>query len=212
MPKVFSGIVESVAEVVGIGEGDQSRRLTIRDEKVTSGLAVGSSVAVDGVCFTVVQVSSDRFVIDVVAETLRRTTLGKFSRGARVNLERPLRADQHLGGHIMHGHVDGIGLVARIEPEGTSRWVEVTIPPRLAPYLVEKGSVAVDGVSLTVARLTKNGFAVSLIPHTLVATTLGEKHVGDAVNIEVDILAKYVERLLVAHLEIARGSNDGSTL
>ncbi len=209
---MFTGIVEGVAEVAAVEDGDRSRRLVIRDPHVTPRLTIGSSIAVDGVCLTVTEVQDDRFTVDVSAETLRRTTLDKLSRGARVNLERPLRVDQRLGGHIMQGHVDGIGKVARIEPEGASRWMEVTVPRQLMPYMVEKGSVALDGVSVTVARLSGDTFAVSLIPYTLAATTLGEKRIGDAVNVEVDILAKYVERLLGIHLERARGSIGAPTL
>lgn len=209
---MFTGIVETVAEVLAVEDGERSRRLVIAYRRLTPRLAVGRSVAVDGVCLTVVSVRRDRFSVDVGAETLRRTTLDQLSRGARVNLERSLRVDQQLDGHIMQGHVDGVGTVARIEPEGASKWMEVTVPQHLMPYLVEKGSVALDGVSLTVARLRGDGFAVSLVPYTLAATTLGEKRIGDVVNVEVDILAKYVERLLAVHLQRARGSIDAPTL
>lgn len=201
---MFTGLIESVAKVVSVEEGNRSRRLTIRDERVTADVAVGDSIAVDGVCLTVVEVFGDRLTVDVGAETLRRTTLGGLAAGAQVDIERAVRADQRLGGHLVQGHVDGIGTIVKIEPEGDTRWMEVAVPPRLQRYLAEKGSVAVDGVSLTVAHLAADRFSVSLIPHTLAATTLGEKGAGDSVNIEVDILAKYVERSVSAHLEERR--------
>ncbi len=209
---MFTGIVETVGEVLTVQNGHQSCRLTIRSPEVISDLAVGSSIAVDGVCLTIVEVLGDRFSVDVGPETLRCTTLGSVSGGGEINLERPLRLDQRLGGHLVQGHVDGVGTVTQIMPEGDTRWMEIAIPDALRAYVVEKGSVAIDGVSLTVARVTTDGFVVSLIPHTLAVTTLGTKRGGDQVNVEVDIVAKYVERLLTAHLEAMRGRTDVRTV
>ncbi len=197
---MFTGIVETVGEVLTVENGHQSCRLTIRSPRFIPNMAVGSSIAVDGVCLTVVQVRGDRFSVDVGPETLRCTTLGSVSGGVQVNLEPPLRLDQLLGGHLVQGHVDGVGTLTQIIPDGDARWVEIALPHSLRAYVVEKGSVAIDGVSLTVARVTTDGFVVSLIPHTLAVTTLGTQRVGDRVNVEVDIMAKYVERLLAPHL------------
>lgn len=201
---MFTGIVEAVGGVLTVARNPDVCRLTIRSLQVTPDLSVGSSIAIDGVCLTVVEVNGDSVRVDVGPETLRRTTLGKLTAGDRVNVERPLRLDTRLGGHLVQGHVDGVGTIARIVPEGETRWVEITVPDNLRGYIAEKGSIAVDGISLTVAGVTAEGVAVSVIPHTLAVTTLGTRRVGDTVNIEVDILAKYVERLVAAHLEAVR--------
>jgi riboflavin synthase len=151
---------------------------------------------VSGVCLTIVALGGDEFSADLAAETLRRTTLGELGAGDAVNLERPLRFDQRLGGHVVQGHVDGVGTVTSVAPEGDGVWMDIEAPAALRRYIVEKGSIAVDGVSLTVARVADPRFAIALIPHTLAATTLGVRRPGDRVNVEVDVLAKYVERLL----------------
>jgi riboflavin synthase len=172
-------------------------RLRVRAGALLDGARIGESIAVSGVCLTMVHFDAGVFAADLAAETLRRTTLGALRPADPVNLERPLRFDQRLGGHIVQGHVDGVGLVAAVTPEGDGIWMEIEAPAALSPYIAEKGSVAVDGVSLTVARALEGGrFAVALIPHTLAVTTLGRRHAGTGVNLEVDILAKYVERLL----------------
>ncbi len=194
---MFTGIVEELGEVTGLTGNADGVRLTVRAGAVLDGAKVGESIAVSGVCLTIVGLVGQAFESDVVAETLRRTTLGRLRQGSPVNLERPLRFDQRLGGHIVQGHVDGVGTITAIRQEGEGIWMEIAPSPALMRYLVEKGSVAVDGVSLTVAALTDApGFAIALIPHTLAVTTLGRWGVGDAVNIEVDILAKHVEKLL----------------
>jgi riboflavin synthase len=185
---VFTGLVREVGRVESAAGG----RLLV-DCGVEAG--VGDSVAVDGVCLTVVEEGGGRLAFDVVPETLARVK--PF--GARVNLEPALRAGEALGGHYVQGHVDGVGTVERAEPEGEGLRLAVAAPG-LGRYLVEKGSVALDGVSLTVAALTESGFEVALVPHTLAATTLGERRPGDAVNLEADVLAKYVERLLEARV------------
>ncbi len=206
---MFTGIVEEAGEVVQVQPGDQSHRLTIRGSLVTSDLEIGSSIAVDGVCLTVLEVHQGLFRVEAVAETLRRTTLGRLRPGLQVNLERPVRIDQRLGGHLVQGHVDGVGTIIEITPEGSSAWMEIEASRPLLRYMVEKGSVAVDGVSLTVAAVRTDALAVTLIPYTLAKTALGRKRPGDQVNIEVDILAKYVERLTGAYFEPARRSTDG---
>ncbi len=208
---MFTGLVEEVGQVLAVRPGNQSRRLTIRSRLVASDVRIGGSVAVDGVCLTAVDVRADRFSVDVGAETLRRTALGGLAPGIYVNLERPVRADQRLGGHVVQGHVDGVGTIVSTRAEGESVWIEITVPPALRKYLVEKGSVAVDGVSLTVAALRRRGFAVSLIPHTLAVTTLSRKRPRDKVNIEIDILAKYVERLMTGWSKVAGRHGDGAT-
>lgn len=194
---MFTGIIEGMGEVVCLDGGPDGARLRVRAGLLLEDARVGESIAVSGVCLTIVETDGRTFSTDLAAETLRRTTLGALGPGDRVNLERPLRLDQRLGGHIVQGHVDGVGTVTAVTPEGDGVWMEIEPPPGLLLYLVEKGSVAADGVSLTVARLLEGGrFAVALIPHTLAVTTLGVIRPGDRVNLEADILAKHVERLL----------------
>lgn len=199
---MFTGIVEEVGAVVALDLADggaADARLTVRGPLVVSDARPGDSIAVAGVCLTVAELPGDgTFVADVMPESLRRTALGDLAPGARVNLERAVRADARLGGHVVQGHVDGVGTVRRRTPG--PRWdeVEVALDPALARYVAEKGSVAVAGVSLTVTAVGPDWFGVSLIPTTLAATTLGDAAVGTRVNLEVDVLAKYVERLLAA--------------
>lgn len=196
---MFTGIVETMGTVAETAGDDTGRRLTLEAPAVVAGLAVGDSIAVDGVCLTAVEVGADRFTVEVVPETLRRTSLGRLVAGSRANLERALEAGGRFEGHIVQGHVDGTGTVVAMVPEGSGARLTVSVDQALRRYIVEKGSVAIDGVSLTVAAVTAGGFEVALIPHTLAATTLGLRSPGDQVNLEVDILAKYVERLLEAH-------------
>jgi riboflavin synthase len=197
---MFTGIVEGTGTVVTMDRppaGGGAARMEVEAPWLAGGLAVGDSVAVDGCCLTVVAGGPDRFAADVVAETLRRTALGRLTAGARVNLERPLALGGRLGGHLVQGHVDGVGQVLerRAVGEGGEE-VKVELPDDLARYVVEKGSIAVDGVSLTVAGVGDGWFAVALVPHTLATTTLGERAPGDPVHLEVDVVAKYVERLV----------------
>ena len=194
---MFTGIVAEVGRVVDYERTDQGRRLTVEAPISTEDLAVGDSVAVNGICLTAVTVELPRFRIEAVAETLARTNLGEAVNGSSVNLERPVRVGGRLDGHVVQGHIDGVGVVLDIQPEGQSKRVSLSIPENLERYLVYKGSVAVDGVALTVTAVAKGSFEVALIPHTLASTTLGSWAVGDRANIEVDILAKYVERILV---------------
>ena len=199
---MFTGIIEALGTVERSDGGAGNARLLVRAGAVLDGARIGDSIAVNGVCLTVTSLNDGRFTADVSLETLRRSTLGGLHTGDRVNLERPLRVDQRLGGHIVQGHVDGVGTIVDVRPEGDGVWMRIAPPVTLLTFLVEKGSVAIDGVSLTVAGLADDGFAVALIPHTLAVTTLGRRRAGEQVNIEVDILAKYVQRLL----EGARGT------
>jgi riboflavin synthase len=211
---MFTGIVEEVGTVVSItpgttgsttdttgahdvDPGEADVRLTVRGPLVTSDAALGDSISVSGVCLTVADLPGDgTFTADVMPESLRRTALGSLVAGAPVNLERAVRADARLGGHVVQGHVDGVGTIVSRTPG--ARWddVVVQLPAELAGYVAEKGSIAVSGVSLTVTRVGPDTFGVSLIPTTLAATTLGDLAPGSAVNLEVDVIAKYVERLL----------------
>ena len=195
---MFTGLVEEIGTIRSRQEVDGAVLLSVGARTVVRGLALGDSVCVAGVCLTVTDHDDDGFVADVMPESLERTSLGRLEPGAPVNLERAIQANARLGGHIVQGHVDGVGTVLRREPG--RRWEEVTIelPATLAKYVAEKGSVAVEGVSLTVTDVTGTTFGVALIPTTLAQTTLGGLGVGSPVNLEVDVVAKYVERLLTA--------------
>jgi riboflavin synthase len=192
---MFTGIVEELGEVMGLDLDGDAARLSVRAPVVSADAVHGASIAVNGVCLTVVDVQDDLFTADVMRETLERSTLGGLRAGERVNLERAVRASDRLGGHIVQGHVDGVDEVQSRTPG--ERWdvVRIGLPPKLARYVVEKGSIAVDGVSLTVSALGDDWFEISLIPTTLELTTLGLRKPGEWVNLEVDVIAKYVERL-----------------
>jgi len=193
---MFTGIVEVVGTVTGVEPRGDRTTLEIEAPTIASDLAVGDSVAVNGGCLTVVGRDASRLCFEAVRETLERTSLGELRVGSRVNLERALRAGGRLDGHIVQGHVDGTGRVGRLERDGDDVRLYVDCGPEIAGFLVEKGSVAVDGVSLTVVGVGEAGFDVALIPHTLAATTLGERRPGDRVNLEADVLGKYVKRYL----------------
>jgi riboflavin synthase len=195
---MFTGIVERTGTVASAVDAGGKTRYSIEAGDLTAGLGMGDSVAVNGVCLTVVAVGEGRFEVEAIAETLARSNLGTLAEGSQVNLERPMRADGRFDGHIVQGHVDGVGIVRSITPEGASLRVWVDVPAALRRYLVEKGSVAVDGVSLTVSGVDEGGFEMVLIPHTLELTLFGSQRVGDTVNLEADVLAKYLERLLEA--------------
>jgi riboflavin synthase len=194
---MFTGIVEALGRIGAVQGTPGGRRLTVMvpDEPAWR-LALGESVAVSGVCLTVVDSAPSALAFDLAEETLRVTTLGGLGAGDPVNLERPLRLDGRLGGHLVLGHVDGVGRVSGVRSEGDGTWVNVEVPARLRPLLIPKGSVAVDGVSLTVAALEEDAFAVALIPHTLAVTTLGQRRGGDPVNLEMDVIGKYVRGFL----------------
>jgi riboflavin synthase len=189
---VFTGLVREVGTVASMVDG----RLTIEAPETAQGVQLGDSVAIDGVCLTVVACVDSTLSFDAVPETLARTALGTLDQGSRVNLEPALRAGDALGGHYVQGHVDGVGSVESVAPEGEGRRVRFAAPAELLRYIVEKGSIAVQGTSLTVAAVDDAGFEVALIPHTLQATTLGMLQADQPVNLETDVLAKYVEKLL----------------
>ena len=193
---MFTGIVEEYGKVTGLDLFANSARLTVAGPLVAEALEPGSSVAVNGVCLTVTQAADGQFTVDVMGETLARTGIGALASGGSVNLERPVVVGGRLDGHIVQGHVDGIGVITQARPEDGWRVLRITIPPELARYVAKKGSIAVDGVSLTVSDLGEDWFEVSLIPETIARTTLGESEPDDVVNIEVDVIAKYVERLV----------------
>ncbi len=192
---MFTGLVEDLGELLAVDAGEQGARLTIRSA-LAAQLAEGDSVAVNGVCLTATAIADGSFSADAMNETLSRSSLGAADPGAQLNLELPVRANAHLGGHIVQGHVDGVGLVKELREDGFARVVTIALPAELLRYVVEKGSIAVDGVSLTVARVDAEGFDIWLIPETVERTTLGQAEPGRTVNIEVDILAKYVEKLV----------------
>lgn len=187
---MFTGIIEEIGKVSEVNP----RRLVLTAEKVLEGMKTGDSIAVNGVCLTVAALADDRFSADVMPETCRRTNLGKLRYGDLVNLERALMLGSRLGGHIVQGHVDGMGKLISILPGGEAIIMRISIPSELSPYLVPKGSVAVDGVSLTVVDCGSSFFSVSLVDYTLQHTTLGNKKPGDIVNLEMDVIAKYMER------------------
>ncbi len=193
---MFTGIVEELGAVVGKDDLGDAARLTIRGPVVTADARHGDSIAVNGVCLTVVEVLGDRFTADVMAETLNRSSLRAVTVGGPVNLERAAALNSRLGGHIVQGHVDGTGEVLSRSPSPHWEVVRIALPPGLSRYVVEKGSITVDGVSLTVSAIGADWFEVSLIPTTLGLTTLGQAAPGTPVNLEVDVIAKYVERLL----------------
>ncbi|MET9658301.1 riboflavin synthase [Streptomyces sp. NPDC006510] len=193
---MFTGIVEELGEVTAVEKLDDASRFRLRGPVVTEGAKHGDSIAVNGVCLTVVELGDGEFTADVMAETLNRSSLGALDTGSRVNLERPMAVGGRLGGHIVQGHVDGTGRI--VERRVSENWeiVKISLPAELTRYVVEKGSITVDGVSLTVVDAGPDYFTISLIPTTLALTTLGIKEPGDPVNLEVDVIAKYVERLL----------------
>jgi riboflavin synthase len=192
---MFTGLVQGLGTVADVEQTNDGVRLAIATE-LAAELREGDSVAVNGVCLTAVQASADRFTADVIHETLRRSSLAAAASGVQVNLELPLRAHDRLGGHVVQGHVDGLGTVAEVEPDGFARRVRIAASQDLLRYVVETGSSAVDGVSLTVAAVDDESLTVALIPETLERTSLGGAEPGRSVNLEVDVLAKYVEKLV----------------
>ena len=201
---MFTGIVEELGTVESVEDQGDAIRLTVRASTVLDdsgqGTGLGDSIAVNGCCLTVAERTADTWTADVMAETLEKTSLRGVAPGDRVNLERAVTADKRLGGHIVQGHVDGVGEV--LARQASEHWevVEVSLPGSLAPYLVDKGSITVDGVSLTVVEARPTSFTVSLIPETLARTTLGHRQVGDRVNLETDVIAKHVAKLVAAYL------------
>ncbi|CRK56303.1 Riboflavin synthase eubacterial/eukaryotic [Alloactinosynnema sp. L-07] len=209
---MFTGIVEERGEVIAVEDLADAARVTIAGPLVTSDAKQGDSISVNGVCLTVVGLDAGAFTADVMRETLTRSSLDKVAVGDHVNLERAAAVGQRFGGHIVQGHVDGTGALVSREPSEHWDLVKISLPAALARYVVEKGSITVDGVSLTVVEVGGDWFSVSLIPETLRATTLGVRKPGDKVNLEVDVIAKYVERLATPHLgSTGRGAVEEST-
>ena len=193
---MFTGIVEEKGTVGHISLAGISGSIAIKARKVLEGTRIGDSIAVNGVCLTVVSLRPDGFTADVMAETIRRTSLGSCQPGDPVNLERAMAADGRFGGHIVAGHIDGVGTIRSAVPEGNAVWITIDAPPQILRYIVEKGSIAIDGISLTVAYVDESVFKVSVIPHTAAETTLLSKKAGDIVNLENDIVGKYIEKLM----------------
>lgn len=193
---MFTGIIEETGAVRSIISGSRSGELTIDAKTVLSGTRVGDSIAVNGVCLTVTRLTDSGFSADVMPETLRRTALGSLKNGSRVNLERAMPADGRFGGHIVSGHIDGTGVITSMKRDENAVWVTISADSSILHLIVEKGSIAIDGISLTVASVDSSSFSVSVIPHTGAQTTLLSKRQGDIVNLENDIIGKYVQRLM----------------
>jgi riboflavin synthase len=214
---MFTGIIEEVGQIVSVQRGQVSSRLKVKGAKIFEDIHLGDSIAVNGVCLTATAIDGDTFEADVMAETLRRTNLGTFRPGSRVNLERAMSAGGRFGGHIVSGHIDGTGSISSMVREENAVWVKIITGEKLLKYIIEKGSITIDGISLTVAELGEDYFKVSVIPHTGSETTLLTKKPGDVVNLENDVIGKYVERLLnfgegTAYTSKSGGNNKKSSL
>ena len=205
---MFTGLVAELGTVQRLARQGSSYHLTVGAKKVLENLKIGDSVAVNGACLTVVRMDEGGFTADVMPETVRLTNIGSLQPGSKVNLERTLRLCDGLDGHIVSGHVEGLGTISEQRPEGIAVVVTIDTPPELLKYIIKKGSIAIDGISLTVTEVTDTSFSVSLIPHTAKETTLGFKKVGDSVNLETDILGKYVERMLTWNKQTQAGKAD----
>ena len=205
---MFTGLVAELGTVQKLAQQGESYHLTVAAVKVLQNLKIGDSVAVNGACLTVVSMDDTAFTADVMPETVRLTNIGRLHAGDRVKRERTLRLCDGLDGHIGSGHVEGLGVIAGRRPEGIAMVVTINTPPELLKYIIKKGSIAIDGISLTVTQVTESSFSVSLIPHTAKETTLGFKKVGDSVNLETDILGKYVERMLTWNKQTQAGKAD----
>lgn len=193
---MFTGIIEELGTVLNLKLLPDSAQLTIKAQKVLEGTQIGDSIAVNGVCLTVIHLTIQQFTVDIMAETLNKTGLPELKSGSLVNLERALQLQARLGGHLVTGHVDGVGTIHRVAPVGIAHLFEINTPASLIPFILPKGSIAIDGVSLTVVESKADWFSVSLIPHSFQQTTLGRKNIGSTVNLETDLIGKYVARLL----------------
>ena len=191
---MFTGIIEEIGTVVNIERGVKSSRITIQGKKIFDDLKTGDSVSVNGMCSTAVNITKNTFTADIMAESMRRTSLGDLKKGSRVNLERAMQLNGRFGGHIVSGHVDGTGIILSMVKEDNAVWVTVSAPYNVMRYIIEKGSITIDGISLTVAKVYADAFAVSIIPHTAGETTLLTKRSGERVNLECDIVGKYIEK------------------
>lgn len=215
---MFTGIVEEIGTLKAVQKGRHSAVLRIQAKKILEDVHIGDSIAVNGICLTVTEFTQSEFAADVMHETMSRTNLGQLRQGSPVNLERAMAANGRFGGHIVSGHVDGTGTIASITRDDNAIWYTISAAPAILRYIVEKGSITIDGTSLTVARVSDKDFAISAIPHTVAVTILGQKKVGDQVNLENDILGKYVEKLLQGGIQsswqngqfMAKGSDDST--
>lgn len=208
---MFTGIIEEIGHVNSVKKGVSSAVLSINSSHVLEGTKLGDSIAVNGVCLTVTSMGKDYFTADVMHETLNRSSLGKLSAGKNVNLERAMASDGRFGGHIVSGHIDGTGTISNISKDDNAVWYTIETDKAVLKYIVEKGSIAIDGISLTVASVGENDFKVSIIPHTRQQTTLSERKVGDVVNLENDIVGKYIERFLSFGNESSKAKDSGIT-
>ena len=206
---MFTGIIEELGTVLDIGAAGKSGSIRIKASRVLENTRIGDSIAVNGTCLTVTGISSDSFMADVMPETLKRTSLSIVKRGDKVNLERAMAADRRFGGHIVSGHIDGTGIIREYKNDGNAVWVTIGADPAILKGVVMKGSIAIDGISLTVAYVDDTCFKVSIIPHTGEETTLLKKKAGDPVNLETDIIGKYVEKLLAPYTSPAGDDSSG---
>lgn len=204
---MFTGIIEEKGKLQKVLKGQESGTIELKASKVLAGTQIGDSIAVNGVCLTVTSLKSDGFTADVMPETLRRTNLGSLSIGSEVNLERAMAANGRFGGHIVSGHIDGTGVIQSIQPEGNAVWVAITAAADILHLIVEKGSICIDGISLTVAYVDDTLFKVSIIPHTGAETTLLQKKAGDIVNLENDIVGKYIQKLMQPYASEGKSDN-----
>lgn len=202
---MFTGIIEELGTVGAMDRRSDSIRLTIEAKKVLEGTQLGDSIAVNGICLTVTSLGPSYFTADVMHETMRRTGLADVRSGSQVNLERALAVGSRLGGHIVSGHIDGVGRIVSITTDGIAKVIRIGIPSKMAPFIVEKGSIAIDGISLTVAAVTPDSFTVSIIPHTMANTTLLTKREGSIVNLETDMIGKYVHNFTVDYTKSGQG-------
>lgn len=205
---MFTGIIEELGTVGQMDRRPDSIKLTIQARKVLEGTQLGDSIAVNGVCLTVTSMTDSSFTADVMHETMRRSSLSDIKSGSKVNLERAMQVGGRLGGHIVSGHIDGVGHIARIAADGIARVITISIPKDMEPFIVEKGSIAIDGISLTVVSVGNSQFSVSIIPHTMANTTLIDKHPSAVVNLETDVIGKYVHSFTTAHT----GKRSGITM
>ena len=208
---MFTGIVEEIGTIKKVEKGAKSSKLTIEGAKIFDDLKLGDSVAVNGVCLTVTEYTKNTFTADVMNETLSRSNLGDLKNGSRVDLERAMAADGRFGGHIVSGHIDGTGRIVKTEKDDIAVWYTIAADKKIMKYIIEKGSVTIDGISLTVAKVTDTDFSVSIIPHTAKETVLGFKKAGDTVNLENDVVGKYIEHFLTFDDKSVQEKNTGIT-
>jgi len=199
---MFTGLIEEIGTVVSIVKTTNSARITINAKKIMDNIKIGDSISTNGVCLTVTKFTSNSFSVDIMAETMRRSSLHSLTSGDEVNLERALLVGDRLGGHIVSGHIDGMGTITKLMKEDNAVWVTISASPEILKYIVQKGSIAIDGISLTVAYVDDRVFKVSIIPHTKDATTLLRKEVGDIINLECDMLGKYIEKFLQSREQV----------